>query len=98
MSRLIGKKVIVRSVQAGVFYGTLEEKNGDEVMLTNARKLHYWDGAGAVEGLAKYGVTKPKNCRFTVWNEESLINNWCQILPTSEAAQKSIEGVKEWKL
>lgn len=45
MKNHIGKKVIVRADRAGVFYGTLTEKEKDKVLLTNARKLFYWDGA-----------------------------------------------------
>lgn len=31
MSNFIGKKVIIRADRAGVFFGTLKEKNGSEV-------------------------------------------------------------------
>jgi len=94
---MLGKKVIVRANGAGVFFGTLKEKNGDEVVLSRARKLYYWEGAGAVEGIAQDGVSKPNNCRFTVWIDEICIMNVCQILPCTEKASKIIEGVKEWK-
>ena len=96
-TRNIGKKVIVRSDRAGVFFGTLAEKQGDEVILTKARKLHHWDGAGAVEQLALNGTSKPENCRFTVVVEEITIMQVIQIIPCTEESIVSLESVEEWK-
>ena len=39
------KYVIVRTYSAGVFAGDLESRNGQEVVLTNARRIWYWKGA-----------------------------------------------------
>ena len=92
------KKVIVRSDKAGVFFGTLTHKEGSEVTLTNARKLFYWNGAGAVEQIALEGVKKPDDCKFTVVVEEITILGVIQILPCTEIAVYNIENVKEWKI
>jgi hypothetical protein len=92
------KKVIVRADRAGVFFGTLTHKEGNEVTLTNARKLFYWNGAGAVEQIALEGVKKPTDCKFTVVVEEITILNIIQIIPCTEVAIANIENVKEWKL
>lgn len=97
MKNLIGKKVIVRADRAGVFYGTLTEKDGSEVTLTNARKLYYWDGAAAVEQLALEGVKNPKGCQFTVVNSEVTVMGVIQINPCTESASINIENVPEWK-
>lgn len=93
----IGKKVIVRANGAGVFYGTLAEKDGDEVVLENARKLWCWEGACAVEQIAKDGVAVPGKCQFTVTVESIGIMNVLQIIPCTEKASACIEAVKEWK-
>lgn len=92
------KKVIVRADRAGVFFGTLTHKEGNEVTLTNARKLFYWNGAGAVEQIALEGVKSPTDCKFTVVVEEITILNVIQIIPCTEVAIANIENVKEWKL
>lgn len=94
---MLNKRVIVRADRAGVFYGTLKEKNGDEVTLTNARKLWYWDGAAAVEQIAIDGVSKIDNCKFTVWVDEIIILQVIQIIPCTNKAIKIIDGVKKWK-
>ena len=64
--------------------------------LTNCRRLWYWDGAASISQLAVDGVTKPNNCKFTVVVEEILIMGVIEIIPCTEKAIESIEGVKEW--
>lgn len=92
------KKVIVRANGAGVFFGELKEKNGNEVTMTNVRKLFYWDGAGAVEQLAVDGTSKPNNCKFTIVIEEMTITNVLQIIPCTDKSIDSLTNVPEWKL
>lgn len=91
------KYYIVRGQSSGVFFGQVRERNGQEVVLVNVRKLWYWDGACAVEQLARDGVSQPRNCKFTVTVAEMTITDAIQIIPCTDAAQKSISGVAEWK-
>lgn len=88
---------IVRGDRSGVFFGKIAERNGSEVRMQKVRKLWYWDGACAVEQLALDGVKKPSGCMFTVTVEEMTITDAIQIIPCTDAAQKSISGVAEWK-
>lgn len=88
---------IVRANEAGVFFGEIKERSHDEVTMTNVRKLWYWDGAAAVEQLAVDGVSKPKNCQFTVVIDEMIIANPIQIIPCTDKAYKSLSGVRAWK-
>ena len=94
---MINKKVIIRADRAGVFFGTLKEKNGTEVILTDCRRLWYWDGAASISQLAVDGTSKPNNCKFTVTVGEITITGVIEIIPCTDKAIKSIEGVKEWK-
>ena len=94
---MINKKVIIRADRAGVFFGTLKEKNGTEVILTDCRRLWYWDGAASISQLAVDGTSKPNNCKFTVTVGEITIIGVIEIIPCTDKAIKSIEGVKEWK-
>lgn len=91
------KFVIVRADRAGVFFGKLKEKNGQEVTLTEVRKLHYWNGAAAVEEIAMIGTKRPNDCRFTVTVPVMAIDGVCQVIPCSDEAIEVIKGVKEWK-
>ena len=92
-----GKYVIVRADRAGIFFGKLEEKNGQEVTLSDVRKLHYWDGAAAVEEISMIGTKKPENCRFTVTVPSMVVDGVCQILPCSDIAIGVIKSVEEWR-
>lgn len=96
-NKMIGKKVIIRADRAGVFYGTLAEKNGSEVTMTNVRRLWYWDGAASLSQLATEGVKNPGDCKFTVYVPAMVIFGVIEIIPCTDAAIENIEGVKEWK-
>lgn len=94
---MIGKKVIIRADRAGVFFGTLREKNGAEVTLENARRLWYWDGAASISQLAMTGTTAPDSCKFTMVVPEIIIMGVIEIIPCTVEAIQSIEGVSVWK-
>ena len=97
MKSQIGKKVLIRADRAGVFFGTLTAKNGDEVQLSNVRKIHYWEGAAAVEQLSVTGSSKPNSCRITVEVEELTIMQVIQIIPLTDAAITNLENISVWK-
>lgn len=101
MANFIGKKVIIRADRAGVFFGTLKEKNdtpaGVEVVLENSRRLWYWDGAASLSQMATEGVKNPRDCKFTVVVPEHNVMQVIEIIPCAEEAVKSIEGVSIWK-
>lgn len=92
-----GKKVILRADKAGVFFGTLNKREGNDVQLLNCRKLYFWSGANAVEQIALEGVKNPENCKFTVIVDEMTITNPTQIIPCTEMAIKNIENTPIWK-
>lgn len=88
---------IVRANGAGVFFGEVAEKNGDTVIMKNARRLWYWSGASSLSELAQYGVTRPDDCKFPCAVDEVEVFNVLEILSVTEEAGKSIDGVEEWK-
>ena len=88
---------IIRCSNAGVFFGKIKEKSANEVVMTDVRKLWYWDGACAVEQLAVDGTLKPKECKFTVTVDEMSVMDPVQIIPCTDKAVKSIKGVAQWK-
>lgn len=88
---------IVRAYSAGVFFGKIVSKNGDEITMDDCQKIHYWSGAGAVEQLAIDGVSKPQDCRLTVQTNSSVIKGWIQIIPCTKQAVTSLKGVPIWK-
>lgn len=97
-TNFVGRKVIIRGDRSGVFFGTLVEKDGKEVALINCRRLWYWDGAASISQLATEGTVKPHNCKFTVTLDEIVITDAIEIIPCTDKAIASIEGVREWKM
>lgn len=98
MANYINKQVIVRADRAGVFFGTLAEKNGSEVTLKNCRRIWYWDGAASLSELAVNGVTRPNDCKFCIPVEELTILGVIEVIPCTEKAIESINNVPVWKM
>ena len=92
------KYCVVRTYSAGVFSGYMKERNGKEAVLLKARRLWYWDGAASLSELAMHGVSKPENCKFPCIVEEIEVTEVIEVIPATVKAQKSIEGVPEWKM
>ena len=91
------KYVIVRTYSAGVFAGELESRNGQEVILLNARRLWYWDGASSLSQLAMEGTKKPNECKFPCEVDRVELLQAIEILDVTEIAKKSIKEVPIWK-
>lgn len=96
MTNYVGKKVLVRGIQSGVYFGTLAAKEGQEVELVDCRNLWYWNGANNLLDIAKNGVKRPDECQFSVRVDNIVLTDICEIVPCTEEAVGCIEGVKEW--
>lgn len=94
---MIGKYVIVRCDRAGVFAGVLKEKNGQEVILNDCRRLWYWDGACSISQLAVDGTMTPSKCKFTVVVDEIWLLDVIEIIPCTRNSETSIKGVSAWR-
>ena len=91
------KYVIVRTLSAGVFAGTLAEENGQEVVLTNARRIWYWAGAASLSQLAMDGTSEPNNCKFPCAVDRVKLLQAIEIIDVTPVAEKSIKEVPIWK-
>lgn len=91
-------KFIVRSVGAGVFYGEIVSRNGDEVEMRDAQCLWYWAGAAALNQLAMEGVKNPADCKFTMAVPKITILGVVEIIECAPDAVSSIESVPIWKI
>ena len=81
-------EVLVRTYSAGVHIGTLKERNGKEVTLTNARRLWSWSGAFTLSAVATQGVDRAKS-RISVAVPEILLTEVIEIIPVSEGIDLS---------
>ena len=88
---------MVRTYSAGVFAGTVKERDGEEIVLINARRIWYWEGAASLSQLANSGTSKPEECKFPEAVPEIMLRGVIEIIPISERAKQSIESVPVWK-
>ena len=87
-----GKKVIVRTYSAGVHYGELVEKEGQDVLLKNSRRIWYWKGAFTLSEIAVKGLDT-KASKLSVVVPEIMLMQAIEIIPVSDAVAKSLEEV-----
>ena len=88
---------MVRTFSAGVFAGYIEKRDGKEAVLRNARRIWRWAGAASLSQLATDGTSEPNNCKFPVAVDKVTLTEVIEIIPITERAKKSIEGVPTWK-
>ena len=95
--KYLGQKVIIRTYSAGVHYGVLSERCNKEVQLDSAIRLWYWKGACSLSQLASEGTKEKSSCKFSVKIGKILLTEAIEIIPCTEVACDSIEGVPAWK-
>lgn len=95
MKSYIGKKVLVRSCAAGVYFGTLEQIEGETVKLTQVRNIWSWDGATCLSQIANDGI---KSGRISPIVSSMIINGCCQIMPLAEKAIVNLEAFEPWEV
>jgi len=90
---MIGKEVIVRTYSAGVHFGTLESRNGKEVVLKDARRIWYWEGAFTLSAVATTGVSMKSKISTTV--PEILLTEAIEIIPYSSEAAACLRSIQD---
>lgn len=93
-----GRYCIIRTYSAGVFAGFIQSRNGQEVVLHNARRLWRWSGAASLSQLAMEGVKNPDECKFPREVDKVELLQVIEILDCTEKAKSSIKGVKIWEV
>ena len=95
LNSFIGQEVIIRTYSAGVWFGRLKEKSGNEVILTEARRMWRWWAKKSISlsGVALYGI-KQEDSRIA----GAIDSVWLQaieIIPISGTAAESIRTAQE---
>lgn len=97
LNNMLGKKCVVRTYSAGVWFGEVAEKSGNEVILKNARRMWYWHAAESISlsAVALHGINQAKSKIVAavpvVWLEA------IELIPASDKAVTSIEGAPNVK-
>ena len=95
-----GRKCIVRTEHAGVFYGTIAEYDSADksVEIRDCRRIWYWSGAASLSELAESGPKRPDNCKFSVAVSDIVVMGVKEIIPCEAAASEAIEKVRVWRV
>lgn len=97
LNAMVGKKCIVRTYSAGVWFGQVEQKSGNEVIVKNARRMWYWKAAESISlsAVAIHGInTKDSKIAEAV---EGVWLEAIELIPCTEKAIESIDGAKNVK-
>lgn len=97
----MNEKVIIRTVNAGVFFGEITKIEntpaGIVADIKDCRRLWYWNGAASLSQLAMEGVSK-SGSKFTVTVPSMTVVGVIEIIPCTEAAIASINNVPVWRV
>lgn len=91
----IGQEVIIRTYSAGVWFGVLEQKAGNEVILRQARRMWKWWAKESISlsGVAIHGIDQARSSIAgalpSVWLEA------IEIIPVTGEAADSIRTAEE---
>lgn len=92
LNSMVGKKCIVRTYSAGVWFGEIAEKSGNEVTVKDARRLWRWWARESISlsAVAQYGIIHEKSKVAppveAVWLEA------IELIPATAEAIASIGG------
>ena len=89
---------VVRCDRAGVFFAKVTSLFNGVAELRDCRRLWYWDGAASLSQLAMEGVTKPKNCKFTVTVPQMTVTGVIEVIPCTDEAVQCIKEVPAWRM
>ena len=96
---MIGQKVLIRSYASGVHFGTIEKEeftlSGKVVLLSNSRRIHYWEGAASLSQVATDGIQKG---RVAVSLPLIEVVNVIETIPLSESGIDNLENQPIWKI
>ena len=92
---MIGKKVIVRGMQSGVYFGTLVKDEKNDVVLKDVRNLWYYTGAYNLSDVATKGLNK-KGSKISCVVDLMGFKDIVQVIPCTKKAIEIIENAKVW--
>lgn len=93
-SVFLGQKVIIRSRDAGVHFGTLVEETDNSVVISESRRMDRFYIAGnedSLSGVARCGIISDKGRISGVVPTQKIINH-CEIIPIADEQAKTIES------
>ena len=87
---MIGKICMFRTYSAGVHFGELVEKDGQDCLVKDARRVFYWTQACSLSQLAMDGSQNSKDCKISVPVDEIILEQVIEIIPMRDIAIKNL--------
>jgi hypothetical protein len=94
---LYGKICMFRTYSAGVHFGELVAKNGQECHVKNARRVWYWKNACSLSQLATDRTTSLSDSQIAVAVPEIILDQVIEVIPMTPAAVEHLRGAPVWK-
>lgn len=85
-----GKYVVVRTYSAGVHVGVLANRAGQDVVLTDARRIWNWQGRNTLHEIALRGVGQGSRVSETV--PSILLTQAIEIIPTTGDGEANLRA------
>jgi len=97
LNSMVGKKCVVRTYSAGVWFGEIAVQSGNEVIVKNARRMWKWwaEEGISLSSVALHGIKQDQSKIV-----ESVPAVWLdaiELIPASDKAITSIEGAPNVK-
>ena len=93
-TNILNHKCLVRSYDAGVYFGTVTHIDGETVRIENVRNVWKWEGASCLSQVANDGI---KDGKVSPVVGSMILNRCCQIIPCSDKAIVNLEKQRVWK-
>ena len=97
LNAMVGKKCIIRTYAAGVWFGEIAEKSGNEVIVKNARRMWRWFAAQGISlsEVSMHGINHGKSKIAepvgAIWLEA------IELIPCTPTAIEIIEAAEHAK-
>ena len=92
--------VLIRGSAAGVHAGELVSQDDatKSVVLRNARRIWYWNGAASLSELAVHGAKFPSECKFAVpVDRQEIVGDVCEIIYCQPGGERMIRSCPAWR-
>lgn len=96
-NRFINKYVVVRTTNAGVFYGLLKVYENRCAVVEEARRIWRWVGAASLSQLAMEGVKSPDECKIPREVDYVMLEEVIEVIPLREDAKINLYDVPVWE-
>lgn len=88
----VGKYCVIRTYTAGVHVGVVRSRNGKEVVLSEAKRVWYWQGANTLHEIATKGIEKTSKVSDPV--ASILLTEATEFIPCTADAEAVLRGAK----